>query len=171
MNQTNILKKTGSKIRPIDAGSCNEIDLVASRMRLTLIEVLGEEKGTNLYSLDWLKQRVLFHLDPSQSTGQVFVAESSKTEIIGHFIVRIDCDDSGKEIGLGSTIYVAPEYRKQGVATTLLSTAEAWMLDHGMTEAVYYTATNNAKLINLYRRQGYEIVEEASEMVKLSKQL
>ncbi len=53
----------------------------------------------------------------------------------------------------------------------MLQVGEAWMLGHGMTEAVYYTATNNAKLIKLYRSQGYDIAQEASEMVKLRKML
>lgn len=140
-------------------------------MQLTLIEVLGPERGESLYTDEWLQQRVQFHLDPNKSTGQVFVAENAEAEIIGHFIVRIDRDESGKEIGLGSTIYVTPEFRKQGVALSLLKTAEAWMISHGMTEAIYYTATNNAKLISLYSKHGYKIANEAAEMVQLKKDL
>lgn len=145
--------------------------MVASRMRLTLIEVLGQERGKSLYTDEWLQQRVQFHLDPSKSIGQVFVAENNEREIIGHFIVRIDKDDSGKAIGLGSTIYVAPEFRNKSIATSLLATAEAWMVSHGMTEAVYYTASSNSNLINLYLKQGYEIAEKQSEMVRLTKEL
>lgn len=160
---------TQNKIRPINAASEFEVDLVASRMRQTLIEVLGQEKGTALYSLDWLKQRVLFHLDSEKSTGQVFVSENQNGVLTGHFIARIERDDSGKEIGFGSTIYVDPEFRKQGIATKLLFVGESWMLKHSVTEAVYYTADTNSKLIDLFCSQGYEITERRSEMVKLRK--
>jgi GNAT superfamily N-acetyltransferase len=158
-------------IRPIDPSSSKEIELVASRMRLTLIEVLGQEKGESLYTDEWLQERVQFHLDPNKSTGQVFVAENSQGQVIGHFIARIENNESGERIGLGSTIYVVPEFRKQGVALSLLKTAEAWMMFHGMTEAVYYTATHNAKLISLYSKHGYKIANEAAEMVQLKKNL
>ena len=57
------------KIREIDPTSKEEISLVASRMRETLIEVLGEERGTALYSMDWLRNRVLWHLDPTQTSA------------------------------------------------------------------------------------------------------
>ena len=39
-------------IRALNPTSAEEIELVAARMRLTLIEVLGEEAGRSLYSMD-----------------------------------------------------------------------------------------------------------------------
>lgn len=41
-------------IRPINPNSLPEIEQVASRMRLTLIEVLGEREGGSMYSMDRL---------------------------------------------------------------------------------------------------------------------
>ncbi|MBK7963383.1 MAG: hypothetical protein IPK04_20635 [Bdellovibrionales bacterium] len=88
------------QIRPLKSDSTDEIELIAMRMRETLIEVLGEEEGGSMYSMAWLKQRGLFHRDPKQSKGQVFLAKNSKDQILGHTIVRIDKDDQGKSIGL-----------------------------------------------------------------------
>lgn len=161
------------QIRPLKSDSTDEIELIAMRMRETLIEVLGEEEGGSMYSMAWLKQRVLFHLDPKQSTGQVFLAKNSKDQILGHTIVRIDKDDQGKSIGLFSTTFIAPEFRRQAVATRLLSQGEDWMRGQGMTEAVTYTSDSNTKLINLYVHHGYKIGNKYPEkkMIKLSRTL
>ncbi|CAN0477795.1 unnamed protein product, partial [Phaeothamnion confervicola] len=95
----------------------DEIDIVAGRMRETLLEVLGYCE----YSLDWLRERVKFHLQ----VGAVFVVEADR--ILGHTIVR---EEDGK--GLFSTTYVLPESRRLGVADALLDRGEEWMRSRGM---------------------------------------
>lgn len=106
-------EKTNHKLRVINPSSIPEIELIACRMRETLIEVLGDRRGEAMYSIEWLKDRVMFHLDPARSTGQVFVAENETGEITGHFIVRIEQTESGESFGLGSTIYVVPVFRRR----------------------------------------------------------
>lgn len=160
------------KIRPLKSDCTNEIELIAKRMRDTLIEVLGVEEGGSMYSMDWLKQRVLFHLDPKQSTAQVFLAENSDGQVLGHTMVRIEKDDhSLPKIGLFSTTFVAPEFRRQAVASRLLSRGEEWMRGHNLTEAATYTSDSNNKLISLYTDHGYVITNQYPEkkMVKLAK--
>ena len=159
------------RIRPIDPKSHEEVELVAQRMRSTLVDVLGEETGGSMYTMDWLRQRVLFHLDPAQSTAQVFVSENDQKHITGHCIVRIDRDDSGNQVGLFSTTYVEPESRRLGTANALLLHGEKWMIQQGMPKALTYTSDSNAKLINLYKKHGYEITVTDAEkkMVGLSK--
>lgn len=97
------------RIRPIDPARNDEIELVASRMHETLVEVLGPETGGSLYSMEWLRQRVRQHLDPQQLTGEVFLAElggdGGATRPARHAIVREDRDEEGQPIGLISTIY------------------------------------------------------------------
>ena len=166
MNSTRI-----GRIRPIDPSSLAEIDLVARRMRETLVEVLGEERGTGLYTMEWLRDRVLFHLDPQKSTAAVFLSENDTGHVTGHTIVRVEREDSGKEIGLFSTMFVERASRRMGIANRLLLRGEEWMLQHGLTEAITYTSDSNVKLINLYRKHGYDIVAAESEMVKLAKTL
>lgn len=159
-------------IREIDPCSRQEIELVASRMRLTLIDVLGEQVGGNMYSMDWLIQRAEFHLDPSQCVGQIFLALSDAEEVIGHTIVRVqDDENAGKVIGLFSTIYVQPEYRNQSVATRLLRRGEEWMVAQGMDAALTYTAENNERLRRLLTRLGYKVIVAKHEMVGLLREL
>lgn len=161
----------GYRVRPVDPASEAELELVARRMRLTLQEVLGEEAGAALYSMEWLRQRVLWHLDPASCTGQVFLAEAADGAIAGHTIVRIDADDAGAPIGVFSTTYVAPEARRRGVASLLLLTGEAWLIEHGMATAVTVTSAANVRLIRLYQKHGYAVTDRRGDMVKLGRAL
>lgn len=78
------------RVRLIDPLSAAEIDLVADGMRLTLVDVLGHAEGGSMYSMDWLRERVLFPLDPAQSTAVVYVAVDPDARIVGHAIARVE---------------------------------------------------------------------------------
>ena len=86
-------------------------------------------------------------------------------------IVRFEREDSGKAIGLFSNIFVERESRRAGDANSLLLSGEAWMLRHGVAEAVTCTSDTNVKLINLFRKHGYQIAGLESQMVQLTRAL
>jgi ribosomal protein S18 acetylase RimI-like enzyme len=159
-------------VRPLRRGAAGEIELVAQRMRLTLIEVLGPRIGADLYSMDWLRARVRWHLDPAECTGDVLVAESAGA-IVGHTIVRLEPVASGETTGLFSTVYVVPEARRRGIANALVQHGEAWLASHHMTTFGTSTSATNTPLIALFTNHGYEIVLRVAEsnMVHLSKTL
>ncbi len=166
-----ISNKPNFIIRPINRSNTGEIELVASRMRETLVEVVGQERGTAMYTMDWLIQRVLFHLDPSQSTAQVYVSESSDGHLSGHCIVRKEFDDQGAPYGLFSTTYVEPQSRRLGIANALLVHGEEWMHNLGLTMVATATSKTNEKLIKMYFKHGYKMVVTTDEMVRLEKRL
>jgi GNAT superfamily N-acetyltransferase len=163
---------SGYAVRPLGRSAAGEIELVAQRMRLTLIEVLGLAMGADLYSLDWLRARVRWHLDPARCTGEVLVAEAAG-EIAGHTIVRLEPDPSGETAGLFSTVYVVPEARRRGIANALVEHGEAWLASHHMTTFGTSTSATNTPLIALFAKHGYDIVLRVPEsnMVHLSKTL
>ncbi len=160
------------RIRPLPPGDEPAIALVAERMRLTLVEVLGEERGASMYSTEWLRDRVRWHLDPSCCTGQVLLAEDNG-RVLGHTIVRVEAEDAGQMLGLFSTTYVEPASRRSGVADALIESGEAWIAERGMTRAVTDTSRTNAPLIYLFEKHGYTIVLSVPElqMVRLAKVL
>ena len=158
------------QIRPLNPASDAEVALVASRMRLTLIEVVGEERGAAMYTTDWLEARVRHHLDPAACTGAVFLAERGG-EIVGHTIVREEPDGEGGVMGLFSTTYVAPGARRQGVASALVRRGEAWMRARGLERAATATGEHNARLLGLFGAHGYEITLTEGEMVLLGRAL
>ena len=159
-------------IRPLDrstpAAEAREVALVAARMRLTLEEVLGQERGQAMYDLPWLEDRVRQHLD-GRLPGAVLLACVGDA-IVGHTIVRAE-DHAGTRIGLLSTIWVAPAARRQGVASALLDASEAWMRAQGLPEAHTCTATDNQRLRTLLAGRGYAVLLSAAEMVRLRRSL
>ncbi|HLK14530.1 MAG TPA: GNAT family N-acetyltransferase [Fimbriimonadaceae bacterium] len=152
-------------VRPINPARDAEIELVAQRMRATLIEVLGEERGVAMYTPESLSDRVRFHLDPSRCTGEVLLAETDG-EVCGHTIVRVQ-EESGSPVGLFSTIYVDPRHRGKGVATALLERGEEWMRARGMAEFVTYTAPWNETLRHILTARGYDCEPVNDEFVRL----
>ncbi len=157
------------RVRPLEPASPAEIDLVAHRMRLTLCEVLGEKRGAAMYTLDWLRDRVRWHLDPERA-AEVYLAESPSGQLDGHAIVRVEEEDDAT-FGLFSTIYVDPAARRRGVATALLRAGEAWFTARALTTAVTYTDQHNHKLIELFGRHGYGLSPATSDMVRLARSL
>lgn len=143
------------RIRDIDPASGTEVDLVARRMRQTLVEVEGEKAGTALYTMEWLRDRVRWHLDPANCTGRVFLAVDGAGGITGHAIVRVEKDGAGRDFGLFSTLFVDPPLRKAGIAARLLDHGEAWMRERRLPEAATWTSSTNAKLVALLVKRGY----------------
>lgn len=154
------------------------IDLIAARMRATLIEVLGEARGSAMYSLDWLRARAAHHLNTDACQGAIFLADPDNEGVhgavrcAGHTIVRIERDeDGGPPCGLFSTTYVAPEARRDGIANALLDAGEAWLIARGAPRLATHTSDTNTPLIRLYQRRGYRIVLRAPEarMIRLER--
>ena len=157
-------------IRAINPDVESEVATVAERMRLTLQEVMGEERGANYYTSEWLRNRLLQHLDSEQYQAQVLLAQDSDGTILGHTIVRIEHDEHGNAFGLYSTTYVEPEARRRGIAAQLIQRGEEWLLEQGMSRLATDTALDNRKLIDLFQGRGYEVVFRSKEMLRLQKE-
>jgi len=158
-------------IRPVRVDTDEEIKLVATRMRATLVEVLDEERGRGMYTMDWLMERVRSHLDGGKFIGQVFVAEANPNDIVGHTIVRVDEDEEGAPTGLFSTFYVVPSARNSGIASRLLKHGEKWMLEQGLGRARTYTHEDNPGLQQLCMAHGYSMKPMPDQFVLLDKAL
>ncbi|MDA1260619.1 MAG: GNAT family N-acetyltransferase, partial [Planctomycetota bacterium] len=122
----------------MDAEREEEIECVALSMRETLIEVLGEEAGSAMYSLEWLRARVHAHLDPAQLDGAGFIAEAADGSRLGHLLARPDRDGE-RSIGLIATVYVDRLRRGAGIASRLFESGEAWLHARGFDEIAYDT--------------------------------
>ncbi len=154
------------KIREIDPLSVSEVELVAQRMRQTLVEVLGEEEGSSMYSMDWLIQRVRWHLNPLNTNGRVFLLEDHVGTIVGHAIARIDHDSS---FGYFATIFIEASSRRRGAASRLINHVEDWFLKFNMTKIHYNTAVNHVAVLNLFKSHGYVLTHVEADMVQLTK--
>jgi putative acetyltransferase len=55
-------------------------------------------------------------------------------------------------------MFVHPDFRGKGIASTVLAALELWASEHNYTSCVLETGTNNPEAIALYRKSGYEII-------------
>ena len=159
------------RIREINPDSQSEVSLVAERMRLTLIERVGERRAAAMYSMSGLVDRVLWHLDSNRTIAKIYLVEDYANRIIAHAIARLERDEEGNVFGYFSTIYVEPGLRNQGVATRLMLKVESWLREMKMSKVVYNTAADHEGLIRLYSRHGYVITHREGEMIQLTKLL
>ena len=143
-------------VRQVDPTNEDEITLVATRMRQTLIEVEGEAIGKTLHSMEWLLERVRWHLNTKETIAKVLLAVDSDRCILGHTIVRQEATENGKTFGLVSTTFVRPESRRDGVAEQLLDAGERWFRSQGLLSSATWTSSTNTPLIRLYKKHGYE---------------
>jgi GNAT superfamily N-acetyltransferase len=141
-------------------------------MRATLAEVLGED-GYHMYTPEWLRNRVLWHLNEEQCIGRVLLAVDSKGTIIGHVIARVEDASTASPVGLVSTIYVCPDFRRCGVARALLEASEAWLIEQKVSTLATDTSETNQPLLELFRQRGYAVTFHSTEkrMVRLSRHL
>jgi GNAT superfamily N-acetyltransferase len=156
--------------RQLDRGAEAEIRWVASHMKQTLVEVLGQEKGSSLYTDDWLINRVRWHLDPNLTTAKVLIVEQGPT-LVAHAIARTESDSDSSVYGYFSTIFVLPEARHQGIASSLILEVEAWFKTLKMKKIVYHTAEDHSKVIRLFERHGFTVTHRENQMVQLTKLL
>lgn len=158
-------------IRPLDPTRYDELLLVALRMRQTLVSVLGQQRGLSLYSMEWLTDRVRWHLDPTKTTAVVLIAEDDTEGMLGHAIARIEHDQQGNPFGYFSTIFVEPASRRRRVASALVERVLSWFALRKLPRAVYNTASHNHKVIGLLKQHGFDIGLSEGEMVQLTKPL
>jgi GNAT superfamily N-acetyltransferase len=159
-----------NNIRDININSEEEILLVASRMQSTLVEVLGEVKGKSLYSMDWLTERVQWHIDLIPK-AKILLLENETGNILGHAIVRDEQVESGNRFAYFSTIYVVPASRGKGLAKDLMNAVEKWCEDQEINIVRYNTAIDHPVIIKLFKNNGYQVTHEENEMVQLTKEL
>jgi len=130
-------------------------------MHATLLEVVGQP----LYERNWLRQRILDHLDPSRLEGAVYLAGGA--DYLGHTIVRVEAPD----LGLFSTTYVVPEARGRGIGRKLIACGEQWMRSRALNRARTYTASDNRPLQELFRSLGYHMTPAEAMFVQLERRL
>jgi ribosomal protein S18 acetylase RimI-like enzyme len=64
------------------------------------------------------------------------------------------------EIGVIEDVFVKNEWRKQGIAKFLLTTALTYLKDNGLKEAKLMVDTDNENALNLYKSVGFYVTEE-----------
>lgn len=143
----------------IATGDEAAIHRIARGMRDTLIEVEGAARGASLYTDDWLRDRVRWHLDAARGRAAIWLAHDASGGYAGHTIVREERAEEGASFGLVSTTWVEPSCRRAGLARAFLAQGEAWFRSAGLAESRTWTSATNRPLIALYGQAGYREIE------------
>jgi GNAT superfamily N-acetyltransferase len=91
---------------------------------------------------------------------------------LGDIPIAIGCfktlDEKTIEI---KRMYVSDEYRRKGLSKTLLSVLENWGKEEGFSIAKLETGKGQPEAINLYKKQGYIVIENYGPYIGMSNSL
>lgn len=126
-------------------------------------------KRTNSDDIDFINLVSLLDKDLAIRDGEdhAFYNQFNKTDKIKHTIVYYENDvpagcGAFREKESGTTeikrMYVHPDFRKKGIASTILKELEIWAKEVGYTYTILETGKNQPEAINLYQKQDYIII-------------
>ncbi|MDA6069712.1 GNAT family N-acetyltransferase [Flavobacterium sp. AC] len=126
-------------------------------------------KRTNSDDIDFKNLVVLLDRDLKIRDGEdhAFYNQFNKTDAIKHVIVFYENDIA---VGCGAfrekendtveikRMFVHPDYRKKGIATTLLEALEIWATEVNYNYTILETGKKQPEAINLYQKLGYSVI-------------
>ncbi|WP_339899552.1 GNAT family N-acetyltransferase [uncultured Gilvimarinus sp.] len=117
--------------------------------------VPGEWNSDHSYSEESVV-RAVEDLQNSVHACYVVLARNEKNKLVGMHWVKLEsrCDE---KFGNVASLWVHPNYRRQGVATQLKELAETWLRDHGATEIRTQVYMENRKMRALNEKLGYKV--------------
>jgi ribosomal protein S18 acetylase RimI-like enzyme len=89
-----------------------------------------------------------------------FLVAEANDRVIGTTMVQ----SSGK-VGYISAVMVHPDYRRRGIATTLMRSAIEYIRERRMERAVLDAVSTNAAAISVYSKLGFEPFEQVANFV------
>ena len=113
---------------------------------------------------------------PHDSSGQILSKDDFKNRITGIII------ESTNHIPIGAAwvqrnrfatlfISILPEYRHRGIGTLLLEKLYAKLAANGITEIFLSVHNQNIIAINLYKKQGWVVMENDTEFIQMKLEL
>ena len=105
-----------------------------------------------------------FYLDIYKNCPDAFIVAEAEGRLVGYIMCRVESgfSDFGRmrpsRKGHIVSIAVMPEYRRFGIATSLMFSATSALATYGCSEAFVEVRVTNEPAIQLYKRIGFEIV-------------
>ncbi|MBS7623476.1 ribosomal protein S18-alanine N-acetyltransferase [Candidatus Bathyarchaeota archaeon] len=105
-----------------------------------------------------------FYLDIYRNCPDAFVVAEAQGRLVGYVMCRTESGFSDfvrmRPVRKGHIVSVAvmPEYRRLGIARSLMSSAIAALSTYGCSEAFVEVRVTNEPAIQLYRKVGFEVV-------------
>lgn len=107
------------------------------------------------------------HFSPLNGDKDDFYMQFNTIDALKHVILAYQ---DGKLIGCGAIkafsdtamevkrMFVVPELRGQGIASSILNHLENWVVALGYSETVLETLKSGVKVVAMYTKNGYEVI-------------
>jgi RimJ/RimL family protein N-acetyltransferase len=119
--------------------------------------VAAEQEGWLLADSRWRSagdERRYIRVLQRHPDGALFVAELEDGDLVGRLSLMRDSHPSSKHVAdLG--LMVASGHRRRGIGTRLMTAAEGWAREAGVTKLELHVFPHNAPAIALYEGLGY----------------
>ena len=105
-----------------------------------------------------------FYLDIYKNCPDAFIVAEVEGRLVGYIMCRVESGLSDfSRIRLARkahvvSIAVVPEYRRLGIATSLMLSATSALTTYGCSEAFVEVRVTNEPAIRLYRKIGFQII-------------
>lgn len=137
---------------------------------------------TNSDNYDFITLVKLLDADLARRDGEdhSFYAQFNKIEKIKHVVLAYE---NGKPVGCGAIkeygantmeikrMYVLPEIRKKGVASTILSELENWAIELSYAKCILETGKRQPEAIGLYKKNGYRLIPNYGQYAEVENSL
>jgi GNAT superfamily N-acetyltransferase len=137
---------------------------------------------TNSDNRDFIELVKLLDADLAVRDGEdhSFYAQFNKIDKLKHVVVAYEND---KPIGCGAIkeygadtmeikrMFVSPESRNKGIATTILSELEHWASALSHTKCILETGKKQPEAIALYKKNGYTIIPNYGQYAQVENSL
>lgn len=147
-------------IREIDKNNPEELRIVTERCMAAVLETIPEFDGQPQKAKEYLsnfsheEMAAMIRNDFDDDRKRIMVAVI-EDKIVGQALYSVKVDTEGKTYGFCFSRYVVPEYRRMGVAASLLEEAIDWFRSQGAEYAVAQTHITNTSLQRLFTKFGF----------------
>lgn len=123
---------------------------------------------------DILRIQLDAYLRVLDGEDHAFYAQFNKSSSLKNALV---CYDDDKPVGIGAykefdantaemkRMYTLPEHRGKGIGKTILTELENWAKEEGYTISLLETGYKQLDAIGLYKKLGYEVIENFGQYV------
>ena len=146
--------------RSADQKNKDEIIFIAS----TDAKIPLDYDNDYFYEPAFLESRVKFFHEIKEE--DFFEVASHQDKIVAFHVVQKTPFFGNLEIASVITLWVDPDYRRQGIATELKKRGERWAIKAGLEHIQTSVHESNTTMLELNQDQGYEAVQ-----IKLRKKL
>jgi len=139
----------------------NEVDIEKTYNFFKELEILHSGKLPNIFKrpdeIEHIKEYVNNALNNSNQIFFIAEIEGEPIGLIETLIIKegINPVHVDREYAIIDKLIVKDEYRKLGVATSLIDTTESYLKEKGIKEVEIYVWDFNKNAFNLYQNKGF----------------